>query len=337
MVSAGAALALTNELSVKDFLSQAAFGVEIRTSQGASRAQVLLDSSGSHKVTKKIMDHHGAEIVITCYPLAPLDNRETLAIKGSYEMELLGREYQGVHTWELKYEHNPLHVDCQDYLVLKQQSWPTHKPSFTEEQLWPIFYDPGSCVLFIDRNLDGPIKNNSDLQNRIGVSEEPRSKKGVAKRKQWRRNQADSPGIYWQDALCESIETPASEDGKEARYPPSQHTIRENAAAPMSQHSKPLSTTETTTKASNGQLPSPVMKEFKRKAHALPNGEVDQKRPKKTIRVANTDSRVRSRLSAESDRRPSSQMSAGHDLGTTTRPIEVFDGYGDCAASVVGS
>lgn len=191
---------------MQEFLTRAEFAVQVK--ERLDGIQVLRLGC---EVTTELVNHHGSEVVIICRPSAPQDMPTELVANQCYDLEMLGREKKGLCTRVLSYEHHPEHPHCKDWLVFKQNSRPKHGAHCIEEQKWPVFYDAGSCVLLIERDVEGFIKQYPDTtepskKNTGGQDKEPppaiqRSRHGFTRTHRWRKTQGNPGSKFWEDNI----------------------------------------------------------------------------------------------------------------------------------------
>lgn len=198
MVSAGAALALANTMTARQFLARAALALNIHD-QG-DPLMVLLDSNNnSYRVTHDLTNHKGATISIACYPLPTTSNRADIDRFDTYCLEALeDKAKKGTHTWELKYDYRPDDAAGQDWLILHHEFKAPNKTAVTKLIEWPIFYDHGACCLFIDRDRQ-ETRPGHDNQITGRTSQRIRNKKGCRAGIKWRKEQMDQGARYWGD------------------------------------------------------------------------------------------------------------------------------------------
>lgn len=206
-VSVGAALAIVNNMSVKEFMSQAAFAVQAKTT-GESTLPVIWNSSGTRTVTISLPGRQGDEVYISCCPLAPHDGALNVPIESTFEFQSLGKKYKGDHEISLEYREKGRSDDLSDRLIFNIKS--SGRSESTERFEWPIYYDPGGRVCFID------IDKYNEKQGRGGKRPElipkTRNRKGARTYLQWEQGRLDPSKPYWEDPMAESLDLPMPEE-----------------------------------------------------------------------------------------------------------------------------
>lgn len=202
MISAGAALAVTNTASISEYMSQAVFALDICETEapdGSDRIKlpILLSSRGSRPVTVDLSNHQGAKVFLACSPLAPLHRVKSVLREETYELYLVDWLKKGKYQFSLEHKVVAGEGQHRDWLTLTMIPLTKKKNGSVESpivQNLPFYYDPGGCVCHIDMDLFKKLdtgKKNKNFTNR----------KGAKFRAAWDNTQGDGAAGFWDDTL----------------------------------------------------------------------------------------------------------------------------------------
>jgi hypothetical protein len=126
---------------------------------------------------------------------------KTIPRSNTYEILLLGRAEAGkLRVWleyrKMTYKGYP-DTDC---LIYRRARYGNQH--VVRESIWPVFYDPGACVLFIDRDKIDDEELSILSFNKNIVSQEKRHPKRIPRyRRNWEKNQMDAGSRMWEDGV----------------------------------------------------------------------------------------------------------------------------------------
>lgn len=193
VVCFGAALAIVHSETMDEFLSHAAFAVDLGCSYG-EHVSITLNKKKSQWVTFEIIEGKVNEVMIVCAPIAPAANIQQIPRKETYQFKLIGSLKPGKYKIRLEYKTSEDPNQHPDWLILQHHRLVEEgRIEFNRLDKLPIFYDPGACVVFVDIDAaEGKGKPGSGRWDTRG---------GEQRLRVWAREQRDGGAKVWGDSL----------------------------------------------------------------------------------------------------------------------------------------
>lgn len=217
MISSGAALAVTNSVTVPEFMAKAGFALDdCQDHELHTGLPVILGNCRSREVTLDLEPHHhGTKLILACTPLASSYDAEQVQRWDTYELFSLARPKKGFYRWSLAYESLRAEYGHTDWLLLTETE--IHG-SVVGQKVFrlPVYYDPGGCVCFVDLEL--LEKMNADNPSLpTATMEQSRNKKGKSYHQSWNIWQKDGAKDLWDNKFDENEPRTRLEGRKQAR------------------------------------------------------------------------------------------------------------------------
>ncbi|KAI9147083.1 hypothetical protein HJFPF1_13114 [Paramyrothecium foliicola] len=205
VVSMGAALAVANSMTVKDFLGQCFIVVdECRSDQSDEQPLEVVYCRGKSRKVDIDLGLPGRtchKIFLCCAPLPCGSDMKTATRSETCELHLVG--CASVGKWRIWLEYDKMTYDgCPDTDCLVYSQFRLDGCKEVQNAIWPVYYDPGACTLFLDTDkIPDPASSTLTFNKHINSWDLTRSKKVPRYRQDWMQNQIDAGLAWWADDL----------------------------------------------------------------------------------------------------------------------------------------
>ncbi|KAK5994488.1 hypothetical protein PT974_04965 [Cladobotryum mycophilum] len=194
IVSIGAALAVANSMTVQEFMQNALFAID--TGSKNMNLLVTLNSGRSQWVELDYTGKQPKQLLIACAPLAPSTTSSCVLRLKTYEFWNLGGGGDGDGD-----DDDGHH----DWLVFEHARLVQGKPDEAAPPIrWPIYYDPGACVCFIDHDKN---KVNDQAQRKANKWLHQRAAPTLERLQNFQR---DPGSNLWEDRISRETATAAT-------------------------------------------------------------------------------------------------------------------------------
>ncbi|KAI9155650.1 hypothetical protein HJFPF1_08238 [Paramyrothecium foliicola] len=261
--------------TVEKFLSQSAIVLDICRRPGEPDEPLeVLYSSGNTKsveVSMSLEERGQSDRILSCAPISPGPDVKTAQRSATYQLNMLSRLHTG--RWKISLDYKKMtyrghpNTDC---LIYKEFRLGVRVPA--REHIWPIYYDPGGCALFVDNDMVKEVEQGSSEGYGKANSVKNRFRKIPQYRSRWENEQLDG-ARFWEDDLsmgpgAEALElwaqtlAPQASVGSAtgATQDAESRSLREAAAVPLpsSTGTVPAGIADTRTRASR-RSPTPAL------------------------------------------------------------------------------
>lgn len=165
---------------------------------------VIWNSFGSQKARIALSGRQGADVLIACCPLPPNDGSLTVPLESTFEFQSLSKKLKGNYTISLDYTERDVHKNLPDRLILTVTSDTGGKPADTDTVVWPVYYDPGACVIFVDIDEYDTIPSAEDDGPWLAPKRFT-NKKGNRSYSRWEQDRCDRSIVFWEGQRYPSL------------------------------------------------------------------------------------------------------------------------------------
>lgn len=212
ILALGASLALSRSRSIPEFMERAAFAVHVQSKEeDQQQLPVIWTRNGPRSARIVLSGRQGATVFISCCPLALHDQVETVDKARTFQFQSLAGIRKGDYTMSLDYERSDPNGTTPDQVVLTIEDNEAKNFSGRKQERWPLYYDPGSCVCFID------VENSQHFgTGRCATTQRAptriKNKKGMESQLQWEVLRLDPGRVYWDDCVTKRLSPATLQD-----------------------------------------------------------------------------------------------------------------------------
>lgn len=190
-------------------MSQAAIAVQVKPTKEAD-IPIIWNARGPRAASVAVRGRQVTDVVIVCCPLAP---RDALSVRfgNTFELQSLSKKLCGKYTMSLDYKRRDDVKGIPDQLILTVTNNCSRNSSWVETVVWPVYYDAGACVCFVDFEKYEKLPSSGQ-----GVPQRAprgcRNQKGTPSYRIWEQIERDEGRSYWEGFKTPIPPTPTLEE-----------------------------------------------------------------------------------------------------------------------------
>ncbi|CEJ83078.1 hypothetical protein VHEMI03108 [[Torrubiella] hemipterigena] len=197
IVSRGAALAVANSASLRDYMTTSIFAIRPRNSMPVTEKVPVIWNSGKSYVQRLNLDgQHGATVSLVCQPFACDKDATEIPLHKTFQLEVMPQLKKGSYEFSMSFR---LTSDRENKGVITLKYWIVESETLVTLPTQTLYFDPSSTVAFIERSAGEPIHNLDDEQFH---------QKGSHLYRKWQEEQLDKGSDFWREAVVDDVKTP---------------------------------------------------------------------------------------------------------------------------------
>lgn len=185
-------MALTKKKSVAEFMENATFAIQ-NLSIYEKEVPIIWSNNTTKIADMDLTVYNDDAVFICCCPFAPGTTHAThIPFKKTFKFEMVDRDLKGRYRFSMKYRKANLRLGHSDALELEIEKLRRDGSSEAITLTYPVYYDPGALVAFID------INSHDSNQRYYGASSSSRNPQKRTMYMNWAQMRRDENKRYWE-------------------------------------------------------------------------------------------------------------------------------------------